>query len=58
MKIDNSMDDTKKLNDIWTSRWYDRFSKDEFAYAEEPTNYLKELKSRTTEQSSTDRQKL
>ncbi|EKT3964589.1 class I SAM-dependent methyltransferase [Flavobacterium psychrophilum] len=36
------MDDKKKLNDIWTSRWNDRYSKDEFAYGEEPNNYLKE----------------
>lgn len=32
----------KSLNDIWTARWNDRFSKDEFAYGEEPNNYLKE----------------
>ena len=36
------MDDAKKLNDIWTSRWNDRYSRDEFAYGEEPNNYLKE----------------
>ena len=36
------MDDTKKINDSWTSRWNDRYSKDEFAYGEEPNNYLKE----------------
>ncbi|MBS1551123.1 MAG: class I SAM-dependent methyltransferase [Bacteroidetes bacterium] len=30
------------MNDIWTARWNDRFSKDEFAYGEEPNNYLKE----------------
>ena len=35
------MDESKKLNDIWTSRWNDRYSKDEFAYGEEPNNYLK-----------------
>lgn len=34
--------DKKSLNDIWTARWNDRFSKDEFAYGEEPNNYLKE----------------
>lgn len=36
------MDHTGKLNDIWTSRWNDRYSKDEFAYGEQPNNYLKE----------------
>lgn len=30
------------MNDIWTDRWNDRYSKDEFAYGEEPNNYLKE----------------
>lgn len=36
------MDETKNINDIWTARWDDRYSKDEFAYGEEPNNYLKE----------------
>jgi len=36
------MDETKKLNDIWTARWNDRYSKEEFAYGEEPNNFLKE----------------
>ena len=36
------MENTKNLNDIWTARWNDRYSKDEFAYGEEPNNYLKE----------------
>lgn len=36
------MSDTKKTNDIWTSRWNDRYSNDEFAYGEEPNIYLKE----------------
>lgn len=35
------MDDTN-LNDIWTARWNDRYRQDEFAYGEEPNNYLKE----------------
>lgn len=35
------MDESKKLNDIWTSRWNERYSKEEFAYGEEPNNYLK-----------------
>lgn len=30
------MEDNKKANDIWTSRWDDRYSNDEFAYGEEP----------------------
>ncbi|MET0945559.1 MAG: class I SAM-dependent methyltransferase [Flavobacterium sp.] len=30
------------MNDTWTDRWNDRYSKDEFAYGEEPNNYLKE----------------
>lgn len=36
------MEDNKKSNDIWAARWNDRYSKDEFAYGEEPNNYLKE----------------
>ena len=32
----------EKLNDIWTSRWDDRYSSEEFAYGEAPNNYLKE----------------
>ncbi|RAR70670.1 class I SAM-dependent methyltransferase [Flavobacterium aciduliphilum] len=31
-----------KINDIWTSRWNDRYSIEEFAYGEAPNNYLKE----------------
>jgi 2-polyprenyl-3-methyl-5-hydroxy-6-metoxy-1,4-benzoquinol methylase len=30
------------MGDTWTDRWNDRYSKDEFAYGEEPNNYLKE----------------
>ncbi|MGZ5189954.1 MAG: class I SAM-dependent methyltransferase [Flavisolibacter sp.] len=30
------------MNDAWTERWNDRYSKDEFAYGEQPNNYLKE----------------
>lgn len=29
-------------NDVWTSRWNDRYSNEEFAYGEEPNNYLKD----------------
>ena len=36
------MDEGNKLNEIWTSRWNDRYSKDAFAYGEAPNNYLKE----------------
>ena len=36
------MNDSEKLNDIWTSRWNERYSKEEFAYGEAPNNYLKE----------------
>ena len=36
------MDETKKLNDSWTSKWNERYSKVEFAYGEQPNNYLKE----------------
>jgi 2-polyprenyl-3-methyl-5-hydroxy-6-metoxy-1,4-benzoquinol methylase len=36
------MENTKNLNDIWTTRWNERYSKNEFAYGEEPNNYLKE----------------
>jgi 2-polyprenyl-3-methyl-5-hydroxy-6-metoxy-1,4-benzoquinol methylase len=30
------------MNEIWTDRWNDRYSKDEFAYGEQPNNYMKE----------------
>ena len=30
------------MNEAWTERWNDRYSKDEFAYGENPNNYLKE----------------
>jgi len=30
------------MNETWTNRWNDRYSTDEFAYGEEPNNYLKE----------------
>ena len=30
------------MNDAWTARWDDRYGKDEFAYGEQPNNYLKE----------------
>jgi len=36
------MDEYNKLNEIWTSRWNDRYSIEEFAYGEAPNNYLKE----------------
>ena len=36
------MDKNNNLNDVWTTKWNDRYSKDEFAYGEEPNNYLKE----------------
>ena len=30
------------MTDAWTSRWDDRYREDEFAYGEQPNNYLKE----------------
>jgi 2-polyprenyl-3-methyl-5-hydroxy-6-metoxy-1,4-benzoquinol methylase len=30
------------MNDTWTNRWNDRYSKEEFAYGVAPNNYLKE----------------
>jgi SAM-dependent methyltransferase len=30
------------MNETWTDRWNDRFSKEEYAYGEAPNNYLKE----------------
>jgi 2-polyprenyl-3-methyl-5-hydroxy-6-metoxy-1,4-benzoquinol methylase len=30
------------MNDQWTDRWNDRYSKPEFAYGEQPNKYLKE----------------
>jgi 2-polyprenyl-3-methyl-5-hydroxy-6-metoxy-1,4-benzoquinol methylase len=32
----------ENMNDLWTNRWNDRYSKDEFAYGIQPNNYLKE----------------
>ena len=39
-KMERNMNNNQ--NDIWTSRWNDRYSKDEYAYGEEPNRYLKE----------------
>lgn len=30
------------MSDTWTERWNDRYSKEEFAYGEQPNTYLKE----------------
>jgi len=30
------------MGESWTDRWNDRYSKEEFAYGEQPNNYLKE----------------
>ncbi len=30
------------MSDVWTERWDQRYSQEEFAYGEEPNNYLKE----------------
>lgn len=30
------------MNESWIDRWNDRYSKEEFAYGEQPNNYLKE----------------
>ncbi len=30
------------MDETWTRRWDDRYSKEEFAYGEEPNNYLAE----------------
>ncbi|TRX35098.1 class I SAM-dependent methyltransferase [Flavobacterium sp. ZT3R18] len=30
------------MKDTWTERWNDRYSNEEFAYGEQPNNYLKE----------------
>jgi hypothetical protein len=30
------------MNDTWTDKWNERYSKDEYAYGEKPNNYLKE----------------
>jgi 2-polyprenyl-3-methyl-5-hydroxy-6-metoxy-1,4-benzoquinol methylase len=30
------------MNDTWTDKWNDRYSKAEFAFGEQPNNYLKE----------------
>jgi 2-polyprenyl-3-methyl-5-hydroxy-6-metoxy-1,4-benzoquinol methylase len=32
----------ENMNDSWTERWNERYSTDEFAYGEQPNNYLKE----------------
>ncbi len=39
-KMERNMNNNQ--NDIWTSRWNDRYSKDEYAYGEEPNRYFKE----------------
>ena len=42
------MENNKKENEIWISRWDDRYSNEEFAYGEEPNNYLKEQLAKLT----------
>jgi 2-polyprenyl-3-methyl-5-hydroxy-6-metoxy-1,4-benzoquinol methylase len=42
------MEDIKKTDDIWTSRWNDRYSQEEFAYGEEPNKYFKEQLTKLT----------
>jgi hypothetical protein len=32
----------ENMNDPWTERWNERYSKDEFAYGEQPNKFLKE----------------
>lgn len=36
------MEENKKINDIWTTRWNERYSEEAFAYGKEPNNYLRE----------------
>lgn len=36
------MNDVKNLDVLWTSKWDERYSNTEFAYGEQPNNYLKE----------------
>jgi 2-polyprenyl-3-methyl-5-hydroxy-6-metoxy-1,4-benzoquinol methylase len=36
------------MNDPWTDKWNDRYSKEEFAFGEQPNNYLKEQLERLT----------
>lgn len=36
------MKESDKLNDLWTSRWNERYSQEAFAYGEAPNHYLKE----------------
>lgn len=35
------MEDSGRLNEIWTSRWNKRYSDEAFAYGEEPNQYLR-----------------
>jgi 2-polyprenyl-3-methyl-5-hydroxy-6-metoxy-1,4-benzoquinol methylase len=35
------MNENEILNDLWTTRWNERYSQEEFAYGEAPNNYLK-----------------
>jgi 2-polyprenyl-3-methyl-5-hydroxy-6-metoxy-1,4-benzoquinol methylase len=36
------MNDNEKLNDVWTARWNERYSQEQFAYGEDPNQYFKE----------------
>jgi hypothetical protein len=36
------MDESEELNDIWKSRWNERYSQEAFAYGEAPNHYLQE----------------
>ncbi len=37
------MNDNEKLNDVWTARWNERYSQEQFAYGEDPNQYFKEV---------------
>ncbi len=36
------MDEREHLKNLWTARWNERYSNEEFAYGEEPNNYVKQ----------------
>jgi SAM-dependent methyltransferase len=42
LAFSNSSSNNTDMNEPWVDRWNERYSNDEFAYGEQPNNYLKE----------------
>src|SRR5687768_5721230 len=41
-RVNATTNKSENMNESWVARWNERYSKHEFAYGEQPNNYLKE----------------